>query len=103
MGAGYNIPVSLSSSDASNVAPNVIAGTNINFSGNLDAGTQKQSNDPYMPSTAVSSASQRDASAGVGGIGGPPGDMQKFLLIGGIAVSVIAIAVTIYAIKKRKA
>ena len=106
MGAGYNIPVSLSASDAISQNPNQIAGTNINFgSGDLDAGEQTQRNDPYMPSTAVASASQRDASAGANveappdkdGVGGIP---QKWLWIGG-AVALVGIGAAVYYLRKK--
>ena len=107
MGAGYNIPVSLSASDAISQNPNQNAGTNINFgSGDLDAGEQTQTHAPYMPSTAVASAANGPSNASAD-VEAPPGFFppaggipQKWLLIGG-AVVLVGIGAAVYYLRKK--
>lgn len=98
-GAGYNIPISLSSARTTSLNPNQIAGTVINFgSGDASGGWYDQTASPYQPATAVSSAAQRDASSNLGALPdqsvGIDPKMIYGLAIGGIVLVIAAIYLT---------
>lgn len=101
-GGGYNIPISVSRAETTSQNPNQIAGSNINFgSGDVHGGWYDQTNEPYQPATAVSSASQRDAQSNLGGIGAPASNGINPTMLYVIAgVGVVGIIAAIYLSRK---
>lgn len=92
-GGGYNIPISVSRAETLSANPNQNAATvmNIGSVGDASGGSVSQRNDPYMPATAVSSASQRDAQSSLGGVIG--GNKGSELPLGLTKEAWIAIAI----------
>ena len=101
-GGGYNIPISVSRAETTSLNPNQIAGSQINFgSGDMHGGWYDQTNEPYQPATAVSSASQRDAQSNLGGIGLPAASgINPATLYVVAGVGIVAVVAAIYFARK---
>jgi|SRR5882757_1995067 len=103
---GYNIPISVSAAETFSVPQSLVSPTNIVFgSGNVLS--EKNTSDPYSnaPATAVSSASERDASSKLSqGDSGtaPKSNTKLYLIIGGSVLALIAAIVVTVIIIKRK-
>jgi hypothetical protein len=99
-GAGYNIPISLSAASTFSVPQTLLTPSYVVFgTGNRVGGDIEQSPQNINPATAVSSASQRDASASSSGSGvegliaGSGGVDTKTLLIAGSAIVIVALII----------
>jgi len=109
-GGGYNIPVSLSAASTYSVPQTVNAPYTVVFgSANKTGGDTEVSPVNYNPATAVASAAlggDSNAQAGAQGLtqaagllsGG--GSTNKYLLYGGIALAVVAVALVAYKVVK---
>jgi len=89
-GTGYNIPISLSAASTFSVPQTLNAPSYVVYgSGNRVGGDTEQSPQNINPATAVSSASQRDASASSSGSG------VEGLLAGGSGLSTQSITIIV--------